>query len=130
MRSAAFSNSSAFSRVSSLDRFRVVSGGGAPALEFDDLAVKDGLADGAASWYYFTVAPADSVRNGAKLPTPVSTRAPRILLSEVERFAPQSSGLIALLIGTHRASPDFREAWVRVYLERSAGGFRLRGWEH
>lgn len=119
----------AFTRVNPLDRFQISTAAGYQQLEFQDLALKYGFADAANTWYYYTLSALGDDRAFGPIR---STRGPRIPLDELFRQVQQtgrSNSLFALTIGTRRAERDFLDRWVRVFLEREASGFRLRGWE-
>jgi len=117
----------AFNRVNPLDRFRVSGSGTNQVLEFEDLAVRYGLADGAKTVYGFTVAPYDRRGQSSELR---SVRGTRIPLADLQQVQAGEGGLYEMTIGTARDERNVRGKRVTVYLQRDGDGFRVRGWQH
>lgn len=118
-----------FSVTSPLNAFRIMKTGGEQVLAFDDLAQKHGFTDPAGTCYAHTFA-----RLGEKsyLGRPRSFRGHSIPLGELMKWAEpvdDPKAVFTVAIVARRAEPGFAERWVKVYLGRESGEFKLLGWE-
>ncbi len=118
-----------FSRVNPLERFKISGTGSSQQLEFEDLAVNYSYAIAATTQYSYTLSPADDGTSGP----PLSTSEPRIplgalLASGQKTDSPNS--LFVLTLRTRRAENGFADKSVKVYVQREASGFEIKGWEH
>jgi len=119
-----------FSVSRPLDGFRLgKTVGGEQVLLFDDLALKHGFAAPAGTYYVHTFS---RLGEAGYLGRPRSFRGNSIPLDELMKWAgpaADAKAVFTLAIAARRAEPEFEERWVKVYLGREAGGFRLMGWE-
>jgi hypothetical protein len=119
----------AFAQANPLDGLRISSAAAYQQLEFEDLALNYHFAEPANTLYYYALSPLGDDRMLGPLR---STRAQRIPLDEFFRLAQQagrSNSLFAITIGVRRAERDFLDRRAKVFLEKDASGFRLRGWQ-